>query len=406
MKVILCWLPTIGTQEKTENTPRPIGRNIEAYQSMLEELRELARAADELGYWGIAHTEHHFHSEGAEISVNPGLLNLYLSQGTRQIRFGQIGYVLPSWDPLRLAEETAMLDHMLKGRFFVGLARGYQDRWVNVLGQKYHAAGSPMDGSSIDQHNREVFEEVYRVMKLAWTQDAISYKGDYYEVPFPYEEGIRRWPPREWTRKYGAPGEIGPEGEIRKICVVPKPYQQPHPPVFQAFSVSERTIRWCAQEGIVPTILTGPIDQLTKLVQVYRDEANKAGRNLKLGESVGVVRGIWLADSEQAALEHTHRYTDWLWHYTFEHFGFYEAYRFAGEEGPVPKPGEGGVERMVKADYALAGTPDQVKKKLARIMEKTQAEYLIWLADQGVMPKEHMLRNLELFATKVMPEFR
>ena len=406
MKVILCWLPTIGTQEKTESTPRPIGRNIEAYQSMLEELRELARAADELGYWGIAHTEHHFHSEGAEISVNPGLLNLYLSQGTRQIRFGQIGYVLPSWDPLRLAEETAMLDHMLKGRFFVGLARGYQDRWVNVLGQKYHAAGSPMDGSSIDQHNRQVFEEVYRVMKLAWTEDAISYKGNYYEVPFPYKEGIRRWPPREWTQKYGAPGEIGPEGEIRKICVVPKPYQQPHPPVFQAFSVSERTIRWCAQEGIVPTILTGPIDQLTHLVQLYRDEANKAGRNLELGESVGVVRGIWLADSEQRALEHIHRYTDWLWHYTFEHFGFYEAYRFAGEQGPVPKPGEDGVERMVKADYALAGTPDQVKKKLAKIMEKSRAEYLIWLADQGVMAKEHMLRNLELFATKVMPEFR
>jgi len=405
MKTTLFWLPTIGTREKIENTAPPIGRNIEAYQAMLGELGELAKAADQLGYWGIAHTEHHFHSEGAEISINPGLLNLYMSQGTRRIRFGQIGYVLPSWDPLRLAEETAMLDHMLQGRFFVGLARGYQDRWVSVLGQKYHTAGAPMDGSYIDQHNRKVFEEIYHILKLAWTQDSVSYKGDYYEVPFPFEQGIRRWPPREWTQKYGAPGELGPEGEIRKICVVPKPYQQPHPPVFQAFSVSERTIRWCAQEGIVPTILTGPIDHLTQLVNAYRDEAETAGRKLKPGQNVGVVRGIWLADSYEQALEHAQRYTGWVWDHTFAHFGFYEAFRLAGEEGPVPKPGETAVERLAKADYALLGTPDQVKKKLAAIMEKTQAEYLIWLGDQGVMSKDLTLRNLELFATKVMPEF-
>ncbi len=406
MKVILFWLPTIGTRERIEGTPPPIGRNVEAYQAMLEELRELARAADELGYWGIAHTEHHFHSEGAEISVNPGLLNLYMAEGTRQIRFGSIGYVLPSWDPIRLAEETAMLDQMLRGRFFVGLARGYQDRWVNVLGQKYHAAGAPMDGSSIDQHNRRVFEEVFRILKLAWTQDALSYKGEYYEVPFPYEEGIRRWPPVEWTRRYGAPGEVGEGGEIRKVSVVPSPYQKPHPPLFQAFSVSEATIRWCAREGIIPTILTGPVDHLTRLVAAYREEARAVGRSLKLGESVGVVRGIWLGDSYGEGLEHARRYTGWVWENTFAHFGFYEAFRLEGEEGPVPKPGEDAVSRMERAEYALVGTPDQVKRKLSRIMEKTQAEYLIWLGDQGVMPKELTLKNLELFATKVMPEFQ
>lgn len=76
MKVILFWLPTIGTRKKIERTPPPIGRNNEAYQEMLAELKELAKAADDLGFWGIAHTEHHFHSEGSEISTNPGLLNL------------------------------------------------------------------------------------------------------------------------------------------------------------------------------------------------------------------------------------------------------------------------------------------------------------------------------------------
>jgi len=41
-----------------------------------------------------------------------------------------------------------VLDHLTKGRVYPGFARGYQDRWVNVLGQQYHAAGAPMDGSA------------------------------------------------------------------------------------------------------------------------------------------------------------------------------------------------------------------------------------------------------------------
>jgi len=51
-------------------------------------------------------------------------------------------------------------------------------------------------------------------------------------VPYPYEEGIQRWPVHQWTREYGAPGEVDEKGVIRKICVVPKPNQDPHPPLF------------------------------------------------------------------------------------------------------------------------------------------------------------------------------
>ena len=107
---------------------------------------------------------------------------------------------MPSWDPIRAAEEIAILDHLTKGRVYAGFARGYQDRWVNVLGQQYHVTGAPMDGSSIDNHNRRVYEETLKVIKKAWTEDAWEYNGEYYKVPYPYEEGIRRWPVAEWTR--------------------------------------------------------------------------------------------------------------------------------------------------------------------------------------------------------------
>ena len=240
MKFMLFVLPTVpGTLEDRKRL-RPIGRNNERYQQMLDELRKLAVFADDAGFDVIATTEHHFHSEGYETSVAPLLLYADLAARTKRIKFSPLGLVLPSWDPIRAAEELAVLDHLTKGRIYAGFARGYQDRWVNVLGQQYHVTGAPMDGSSIDNHNRKVYEETLKVIKKAWTEEAWDYDGEYYKVPYPLQgraSGAGRSPTGRGST--ARPGEVDDEGVVRKICVVPKPYQQPHPPLFQPFSVSE-----------------------------------------------------------------------------------------------------------------------------------------------------------------------
>ena len=69
-EVILQVYPALGAEAEMK-AKRPIGRNNEAYQSMVEGMIELCQAADELGYWGITHVEHHMHSEGMEISPAP-----------------------------------------------------------------------------------------------------------------------------------------------------------------------------------------------------------------------------------------------------------------------------------------------------------------------------------------------
>ena len=232
--------------------------------------------ADDAGFDVMATTEHHFHSEGYETSVAPLLLYADLAARTKRIKFSPLGLVLPSWDPMRAAEELAVLDHLTKGRIYAGFARGYQDRWVNVLGQQYHVTGAPMDGSSIDNHNRKVYEETLKVIKKAWTEESFDYDGEYYKVPYPYKEGITRWPVHEWTRTYGAPGEVDDKGVIRKICVVPKPYQQPHPPLFQPFSVSESTIRYTAQSSIVPWILVSNPPDFQRLCRTYQRGGGRA----------------------------------------------------------------------------------------------------------------------------------
>ena len=184
-KVILQTYPALGGIEDMIRL-KPIGRNNDAYQNMLQGMVELVKAADELGYWGIAHVEHHMHSEGLEISPAPLLLNLYLGMFTKRLRHGQLGLVLPSHDPIRLAEEIAIVDHMLQGRLFVGMARGYQARWQNILCQTYGVTSTTSDQGEADQRNRLLFTENFEIMKKAWANDLLTHDGPTYKVPFPF----------------------------------------------------------------------------------------------------------------------------------------------------------------------------------------------------------------------------
>src|SRR4029077_6310343 len=97
-------------------------------------------------------------------------------------------------------------------------------------------------------------------------------------------------------------GEVDEQGVVRKICVVPKPYQDPHPPIFPPFSVSENTIRSTARSGIVPWILVSYPPDFLRLCRLYREVAAENGRQLRLGESVGAFRAVHFGRSEEEAV--------------------------------------------------------------------------------------------------------
>jgi alkanesulfonate monooxygenase SsuD/methylene tetrahydromethanopterin reductase-like flavin-dependent oxidoreductase (luciferase family) len=80
-------LPTVPATLEDRKRLRPIGRNNERYQQMLDELRKLAAFADDAGFDVMATTEHHFHSEGYETSVAPLLLYADLAARTKRIKF-------------------------------------------------------------------------------------------------------------------------------------------------------------------------------------------------------------------------------------------------------------------------------------------------------------------------------
>jgi alkanesulfonate monooxygenase SsuD/methylene tetrahydromethanopterin reductase-like flavin-dependent oxidoreductase (luciferase family) len=92
---------------------------------MLEEMVDLAQFAEEMAFDALSYSEHHFYTEGLEAGATPIPHMLNLTHHTKRIQVGPVGFVLPTWDPIRLAEDIAWVDHMSKGRIFVGLARGF-----------------------------------------------------------------------------------------------------------------------------------------------------------------------------------------------------------------------------------------------------------------------------------------
>ena len=386
----LFFLPSIGTRAEMERGMA--GRDNALYQRMLGDIRELAIVGDELGYDAIAFTEHHFHIEGFEISNNPVLLDAYVAAHTKRIRVGQLGIVLPASSPLRVAEDIAMLDHMSGGRAFAGFARGYQRRWVDTLAQQYHnvhAAPSKSRDEEVDRVNRAAFEEFFQIVKLAWTQDTFSFNGNFWQIPpanIPWD--------LEATQRMGR----GVEGGIvREIGVVPKPLQQPHPPIMQPFSFSEPTIRWCARNGVQP-ILAPINDQLEEfLFGVYHEEANAAGRNLAPGEGIGVLRDVIVADTDEEA-----------WRLWRESGAFVGAAWFApfGFGGAVPRPGEDpraiSPEVMHERGLMWVGSPSTVRRQVEQTLERLPLKYVMAWQYNGLMPRAAIAKSMELFMEKVM----
>jgi alkanesulfonate monooxygenase SsuD/methylene tetrahydromethanopterin reductase-like flavin-dependent oxidoreductase (luciferase family) len=404
-KVIVQIYPTLGNEEEMARR-RPIGRDSEAFHAVMRGMREIAMAMDQLGYWGLSHVEHHFHSEGMEVSPDPGLWNLYLGQATKRLRHGQLGYVLPARDPLRLAEEIAMIDHMLEGRLFVGVARGYQSRWVDILGQRLDVKASRPDQAEIEKRNKELYFEHFRIMKLAWEKDLLEYKSRHYEVPFPYDEGIADWPVgKTLTARYGVPGEVDEHGTVLGVSVVPKCYQEPHPPLFQPFSQSRSTVAWAARNGLTPIMTFAPIVIARSFAQLYRDEAAQAGREFALGQSMGLLRSFSIHNSRSEAQDAIEKYEMLSWREWYGSFGHLRGFRYPGEKGPVPAPGETVQRRLTNVGLIIGGTVDDVKRQLAAQLTEVPFEYLVWHLPYAVMPLGEVLDQLDLFATKVMPEF-
>ena len=279
--------------------------NHRPYNQILEEIRDISTYCDNNDWDSIWFTEHHFSHEGMEICPNPILMSADIAARTKKIRIGQAATIITFWNPIRIAEDIALLDNLSNGRVEAGLGRGIYGR---------EALNMNEDADMKDQaKNFRLFEETLTILKKAWSEKFFNHKGEFYTYPSPNFE---------WQHDMSPPSKEFMNTEtniLEKISIVPRPIQQPHPPLWQVVD-SPRSIEWAAKNGINTIMWIPTVESLKKRFEIYKNARSESEkRNVEMGDGICLVRDMFIADSmdeaKEKAGEQMVNYMRWVCHW-------------------------------------------------------------------------------------------
>lgn len=365
---------TIGRRAELERGMA--GKDPLLYQRMLDELAEYVTLADEAGYAGWGHPEHHLQIEGYEIANDPTLMGMWVGMHSKRLRVITCGFVSTTHNPLRAAEAIATMDNMLKGRFGVGLVRGYQSRWVEPFRVKDEvgAVGPWNKNDAPDVANREYFAEWVDIVVRALTHDTFSHRGKYWQLP---PVGLVNPHPHEVYTRNGQ--GVTADMRIEEVGIAPRPFQTPHPPLYGGFSASMRTARFWAKYRGKPIIMASDLEFLKALWAAYRQEAEAHGYTPAPGDEAawGGLMICAKTDAEAADLAEDMK---WFWQQWAVPFG-----------QPFPE--------------MLFGSPDTLKRRIDAASRAVPINEMFLIIPQGLHDRERIRSSLELFAEKVIPAF-
>ena len=323
--------------------------------------------ADEMGFDAICVNEHHQNGYGMMPSPNIMAANLIARTEHANIAILGNGIALRS-NPLRVAEEIAMLDVMSGGRIISGFVRG--------IGPEYHSLN--LDPTT----SRSRFFEAHDLIVKAWTE------------PGPFE-----WDGEHFVYRY--------------VNVWPLPLQQPHPPIFVPSQGSSDTLRWAAEHRYPLVCTFVPMERLKQFYDRYRQFATDDFGYEAGAEQFAFTSVVYLhEDGEEAAkaeLEpHVRYFRERAFTLPLPIFfppGYTAAESFRtrleiarqvqASGGPVLSPGE-----------PLIGSPEQVGERILANLEACGADTLMAQFQLGDMPHGKVMRSMELFAEKVLPHLR
>lgn len=351
----------------------------------LHNLRQQTVLAEELGFEAIWLGEHHFTPLGVGDLPNPILLGADLAARTSRIRIGQMANIATWWHPIRLAEDLAMLDNMSGGRLEVGFGRGI---WP-YEGPQFHPNADPRK----DAENRELFQETVDIVRKIWADEYFDHHGANYTFPAP--DTI-------FSHPSVPPDPAWQEGErVTRLRVTPRPYQKPHPPLWMTVS-TDRSVTTAAQMGLKACYWQPPPLRIRQRMEIYAEaRTNAEGRQYQLGEHQAVMRSTYVA----ASMEDARRDAEAA---VMSGFIFNDPFR--GRQ-VFTNPGEE-LDPGVKLDWdfleprtLLVGSPDNVAEKIQELQEVCNLSYLLVEFAHSGLSQRQILRNLENFATQVIPRF-
>jgi alkanesulfonate monooxygenase SsuD/methylene tetrahydromethanopterin reductase-like flavin-dependent oxidoreductase (luciferase family) len=339
------------------------------YDSYLDQLTY----AEKLGFDVIGVNEHHQTAYG--MMPAPNLIASALIQRTKTAKIAVLGRALPIvGNPINIAEEFAMLDVLSKGRLIAGFVRG--------IGAEYHSTGV----NPAFSHER--FHEAHDLIIKAWTTVG----------PFEFE---------------------GNHFRNRYVNLWPRPYQTPHPPVWIPSMGSRETIEWAsAPERKYPFLVTFSAEAaVVRYLNMYKETAQSMHGYAASASQLGWAVPLYVAETDARAKEEARAGIESLFNnflpmpwemllppgYT-SNASLKATMKIRTALGSRARNQT--VDELMANGTAVIGSPRTVLEKIERVREQTGLENLIVMPQFGVMPDEFVKRNMELFASEVMPKLR
>ena len=335
------------------------------YNRYLDELEY----GEVLGFDGVAVNEHHQTAYG--LMPSPIVMASALARRTKKVKIAILGSALPLREhPITVAEEHAMIDVITGGRLISGFVRG--------IGAEYHTFGI----NPTISHDR--FHEAHDLIVQAWTRPGpFSFTGRHYNLEY-----VNLWP---------------------------RPFQNPHPPIWVPSQGSKETIDWAALPDHRYTYLQtfSPAAVVEKYLQSYRDTAQGYGYEAA-DSQLGWAVPVYVSDTDEQARKEAK-----------VHF---ELFRNRLLKMPIEMllpPGytsRDSLKNLMKAKASLSqdltidkaidmgmfvcGTANTVRQMLEDHWSKMHFDNLLTMMHFGSLPQDLTKRSMEMFAKDVLPHIQ
>ncbi len=333
-------------------------------QQVIKERLDTMRAAEDLGFDSVWAPEHHLSEYG--VCASPMVTLATIASVTKRIRLGSGVVVLPFNDPVRVAEDAAMVDLISDGRLELGVGRGFQP--------------IEFQGFGVDQSkSREIFNEALQIIVKAWTEEQVAFKGSYFEIPL---QSVR-----------------------------PKPLQKPHPPIWVA-AISDPTFELAGNSGfnlLLSLVYGFKSDHAGQLLATYRKALLAEGYN-PADREIGALCMVYCAESTQQARQDFGGPV--LWYYRM--IADYVAP--PGAEGPIK-----GYETYIDTRYAartvkwdellssgavICGSPDFCVQQIEDLRSRYGFNHLLCWTRMAGLDNRKVLQSMELMQNHVIPHFK
>ncbi len=335
------------------------------YNRYLDELEY----GEELGYDILAVNEHHQNAYGTMPS--PIVTAAALSRRTSRAKIAIIGSAIPLREhPLQIAEEHSMIDNITEGRLISGFVRG--------IGAEYHSWGV----SPAQSHDR--FHEAHDLIIQAWTRIG----------PFEFE---------------------GKHYHFRYVNLWPRPYSQPHPPIWIPSQGSQETIEWASHPDrrYVYCQTFSPFKAVKHHFEIYRQCASDYGyeaQDDQLGWLLPIYVGETEAEARKEAKQHFENFRNKFLKMPFEmllppgYLSLASQKRVAAAKAQLS--GWMSMDQADELGMVVVGDRESVRQKIEHYHAELGLGHLLCLHQFGTLPADLTRANMERFAKDVMPKLR